>query len=237
MFLPFRRLQQIGAQKVRSRFVRAGLGVSVAVVLTGTLAACGNQQGDIVVEEGVGIAAVRSPCPTVAVPEYTGDITLFTDPARTDSGALDVVATITNVRSTCTEGSDTLNTQTEFELQARRYNTNGARTVQLPYFSTVMRGGTAVIAKRVGTVTVTFADGQERASVKAQASSMVDRASATLPADVRARLTRKRKAGDEDAAIDPLSIPEVRDAIARASFEHLIGFQLTDKQLAYNATR
>ncbi len=237
MFLSFRRLQQTGAQTPQSGKIRAGIGVSVAVALTATLAACGNKQGDIVVEEGVGIAAVRSPCPTVAVPEYTGDITLFTDPARTDSAALDVVATITNVRSTCTEGADKLNTLAEFEVQARRYNTNGARTVQLPYFSTVMRGGTAVIAKRVGTITITFADGQERAAAKAQATSVVDRASATLPADVRARLTRKRKAGDEDAAIDPLSLPEVRAAIARASFEHLVGFQLTDKQLAYNATR
>ena len=42
---------------------------------------------------------------------------------------------------------------------------------------------------------------------------------------------------DPDAAIDPLSNPTIREAVARATFEHLIGFQLTDAQLRYNATR
>ena len=48
---------------------------------------------------------------------------------------------------------------------------------------------------------------------------------------------RKRKAGDMDAAVDPLSVPEVSAAVQRASFEMLIGFQMTDAQLQYNATR
>ena len=43
--------------------------------------------------------------------------------------------------------------------------------------------------------------------------------------------------GDADAAVDPLSKPEIRDAVARATFEQLIGFQLTQAQLQYNATR
>ena len=30
---------------------------------------------------------------------------------------------------------------------------------------------------------------------------------------------------------------QVRDAVSRATFEHLIGFQLTQNQLRYNATR
>ena len=33
------------------------------------------------------------------------------------------------------------------------------------------------------------------------------------------------------------SNPAIRDAVARATFEHLIGFQLTQEQLRYNATR
>ena len=208
-----------------------------AAALASVLAGCGNKQGDIIVDDSVGIAAVRSPCPTVAVPDYTGDITMFSDPARTDSAAIDVVASITNVRSACNDGADKLYTLTDFDVLARRTDTRGARTVQLPYFSTVIRGGTAVISKRVGTVTIQFADGQERVQAHAQASSYVDRAEATLPEEIRERLTRKRKAGDEDAAIDPLSQPDVRAAIARASFEQLVGFQLTEKQLAYNATR
>ena len=65
----------------------------------------------------------------------------------------------------------------------------------------------------------------------------VDRAEATLPADIRKRITRKRKAGDVDAAIDPLAVPEVKAAVARATFEVLVGFQLDQQQLTYNATR
>ena len=52
-----------------------------------------------------------------------------------------------------------------------------------------------------------------------------------------AELTRRRKAGDEDAAVDPLTQPEIRQAVASASFEALVGFQLTEAQLKYNATR
>jgi hypothetical protein len=65
----------------------------------------------------------------------------------------------------------------------------------------------------------------------------VDRAEATLPQDIRNRITRKRKAGDMDAAVDPLSQADVKAAVARASFEMLVGFQLSKEQLAYNLSR
>src|SRR3546814_1747888 len=68
-------------------------------------------------------------------------------------------------------------------------------------------------------------------------SDLVDAAAATLPADIQDRITRKRKAGDADAAIDPLSLPEVKAAVQRASFELLVGFQLTQDQLEYNVRR
>ena len=48
---------------------------------------------------------------------------------------------------------------------------------------------------------------------------------------------RRRKAGEAEAAVDPLSLPEVKAAVERASFEVLVGFQLNERQLAYNATR
>jgi len=31
--------------------------------------------------------------------------------------------------------------------------------------------------------------------------------------------------------------PGVRDAVAKATFQHLVGFELTAEQLRYNATR
>jgi hypothetical protein len=58
-----------------------------------------------------------------------------------------------------------------------------------------------------------------------------------LSPEVRKTLTRVRKAGADDAAVDPLARPEIRQAVLRASFEALVGFQLTDEQLKFNATR
>ena len=93
----------------------------------------------------------------------------------------------------------------DFDVVATRRDAGPARTVELPYFATVVQGGTAVVAKRLGTVTVSFPEGQTRGSGHAQAAAYVDRAAATLPADVQERINRKRRAGDADAAIDPLS--------------------------------
>ena len=75
------------------------------------------------------------------------------------------------------------------------------------------------------------------AMTRVQATVRVNRAVATLPPKVRQILTRPRKAGEAEAAVDPLSEPGVRAAVANATFEHLIGFQLTQDQLRYNATR
>ena len=199
------------------------------------LAGCGNKEGDFTADAG--IFAVRTACPQVAVAAETGDITLFNPAGSTDAAAIDVVGNLTNVRSTCGENASDVVTNVTFTVQARRSSAEGARTVTLPYFLTVVRGGNAVIAKRLGQVTLNFAPGQYRAQTDGEATSVINRAAATLPEDVRERLTRKRKAGDQDAAIDPLSVPENRQAVLRATFEALVGFQLTQDQLKYNATR
>jgi hypothetical protein len=212
---------------------KALLGATIAV---GMLAGC-QRSGEIVVEQGVGVTALRSVCPAVGVPDFTGNVTLFSPAEARTADAIDVSAAITNVRSQCNDSSDQVYATATFDVVAQRRNTQGPRTVQLPYFSTVVRGGTAVIAKRLGTVTLEFADGQARAQASATAGAYVDRAAATLPPEIRERITRERRAGEEDAAVDPLTDPEVRTAVARATFELLVGFQLTDEQLAYNATR
>ena len=59
-----------------------------------------------------------------------------------------------------------------------------------------------MVSKQVGKVTLNFADGQARAQAHAEAGAYVDRAAATLPEDVREKITRPRKAGDADAAVD-----------------------------------
>ncbi|MFA9200385.1 MAG: hypothetical protein ACEQR8_04235 [Cypionkella sp.] len=208
-----------------------------AMLMMGLAVGACKSDGELVVEEGVGITAVRTACPAVGVPDYTGDVTTFRAPGDVSAANIDVTAAITNLRSTCDDGAQRIYTNATFDVLARRTDTRGARTVTLPFYSVVLRGGSQVTSKRVGQVTLSFADGQERAQARAQAGAYVDRAEATLPEDIRAQITRRRKAGDEDAAIDPLSDPAVKAALARATFELLIGFQLTEQQLAYNATR
>ena len=206
------------------------------VLAAATLSGC-KSQGDLVVEEGVGITALRTVCPAIGVPDFTGDITLFSPPNAVTADAIDLTASLTNVRSTCDDSGDKVYAQANFDVYAQRRDTHGARTVQLPYFATVVRGGNAVLAKRIGTVTLSFADGQARASAAGSGGAFIDRAEATLPDDIRERITRKRKSGEMDAAVDPLAEPAVRDAVSRATFELLVGFQLTQDQLAYNVTR
>ena len=200
------------------------------------LAGCAGE-GDLVVDQGVGITAVLSSCPSVGIPDYTGDVTTFRASGDQTQGNLDVTAAMTNLRSTCNDSGERVYSEASFDVLVRRADTRGARTVTLPYFVTVLQGSSAVVTKRIGEVTVSFADGQERARTSAKAGSYVDRSASTLPEDIREKITRKRRAGDVDAALDPLSDPEVKAAIQRTRFEMLVGFQLTESQLAYNATR
>lgn len=216
--------------------MKVSVRLMTCVAIVAALAGC-KREGELVVAEGVGITAVRSACPAVGVPDYTGTVTTFRDPASRTADNIDVVASITNLRSSCNESGNKVYSEATFDVLARRTDVRGARRVELPYFSTVLRAGSQVVTKRIGTVVVDFADGQERAQGRGEAGAFIDRAEATLPADIRERITRKRKAGDPDAALDPLADPDVRAAVSRATFELLVGFQLTTDQLAFNATR
>jgi len=203
------------------------------VTLTLAIAAC--SKGDQL-EDG-GVYASRTVCPQVGVPAGTGDITLFTQPGATSSDAIDVTATITNVRATCSEDATTVASTITFDVLGQRRDAGAARQVVLPTFNVAMQGGTQVVAKKVGNVVLSFPDGAIRAQTSGTATIRVSRRAVTLSAEVQDELTRRRKPGDVDAAIDPLTVPAVRDAVARATFEQLIGFQLTNDQLRYNVTR
>lgn len=184
-----------------------------------------------------GIVEVRSACPMVAIPAHSGDITLFDPAGSTDARAIDVVATMTDLTHRCDASGALIRSMATARVDAVRRDAGPAREVVLPYFSTVVRGATSVVAKRTGQVRLRFAPGERRASASVTASADIDKAAATLPREMEDQLTRKRKAGDADAAIDPLSRPEVRAAVQRSSFELLVGFNLTQDQLRYNVTR
>lgn len=206
------------------------------VALLAILGGCA-KTGDLDLSSGVGVTAVRSACPVVGVPAGTGDVTLFDPPASRTSIAIDVEANITNVRATCNDASAEVVSTVTFDVRARRAKTDGPRDVTLPYFIAIVRGGSNVTAKRIGQAQVHFDAGQALASTSITSSTNINRAAATLSDEVRRKLTQKRKAGAEDAALDPLAQPEVREAVLAASFEALVGFQLTDDQLKYNAQR
>ena len=206
---------------------------ALAVLLSVGLAACA-REGDILQS---GILTTYTACPAVAIPAPAGDITLFNPESSRDAAAIDVVAQITNVRSTCDETGEFIVTSVTFDVQARRRENSGAREVVLPYFATVVQGNTNVVAKRVSRVALRFEDGQYRTSTAATATGQVLRSAATLPQDVRRQITRERRPGDADAAVDPMADPAVRAAVDRATFELFVGFELTQEQLRYNATR
>lgn len=199
----------------------------LALAATG-LAACGDRNP---------LRITRSACPAVAIPAYTGEVTLFTRPGSDAASDVDLVAAITNVRGGCTEAADNLITDASFQVQARRTDAGPARQVTLPWFAAVVQAGDRLVTKQVGQVTLNFAAGEERATATASARSEVARSAATLPAAINQRLTRERKTGDLDAALDPMAEPEVRNAVREHSFEVLVGFQLQDDQLAFNVNK
>ncbi|MFL6761426.1 MAG: hypothetical protein ACJ8EH_02240 [Sphingomicrobium sp.] len=200
------------------------------------LGAC-RHTGDLTDDNGGGVYAVRTSCPIAGIPTGTGDVTLFNPQSSTDSAAIDVTATITQLRAHCQEGTSDVVSTVTFTVTALRRDAGAARQVILPYFDVALRGGSTISAKQVGAVALNFPAGSQHAMTRAQASIRVNRSEATLPANVRAILTRPRKAGQADAAVDPLADPAIRTAVANATFEHLVGFQLTQDQLKYNATR
>lgn len=202
--------------------------ISAALLSVLTLAGCGNDNP---------LRVVRSACPAVSIPAHTGQMTLFTRPGAMDATDIDMVAAITNVRGGCTDAGAELITNASFDVLARRTDVTAARDVSLPWFAVVVRSGDRLVAKQMGQVTLRFEAGQERASASATARATVQRAAVTLPDEIERKITRQRKPGDEDAAMDPMAEPDVRDAVRAASFEVLVGFQLDEAQLAYNATR
>lgn len=212
-----------------SKFAACGLALVI-------LSACGAKRGDLDMS-GQGIVQFRNNCPTVAVAAQTGDITLFDPASSREASAIDVVANITDLRSTCATVGDDFYTEVTYAVNALRRDAGAAREVDLPVFSTVVRGGTSVIAKRITTIRLSFSAGSLRAHATGQTGAYVNREAATVPPDVLNMVNRRRRTGDADAALDPLQRPEVKEALQRSSFELLLGFNLTSDQLRYNVTR
>ena len=148
-----------------------------------------------------------------------------------------MTAAITDVRATCQDSGDDVVSTVTFTVVALRRDPGPARQVILPYFDVALRGGSRVAAKQVGQASLMFAAGESARLDPRPGDHPRQSRRGDLAANVREILTRPRKAGEVEAAIDPMSDPAVRKAVANATFEHLVGFQLTQDQLRYNATR
>jgi hypothetical protein len=205
----------------------------VSLMMIALLASCRGSE----MEDG-GVYITRTACPLVGVPAGTGDITLFDPPNSKAATAIDVTATMTNVFGNCSDiNADRILSNVSFDVVAVRREAGPARQVVLPYFDVLVQGGSRVVAKRVGRIALNFEAGSLRAQTRGQAVIRVSRAAATLPENARLALTQRRKAGTDIAAVDPMTDPAVREAVARATFEHLVGFQMSQEQLRYNVTR
>ena len=200
------------------------------------LSAC-RHPGDITSENGGGVYAVRSDCPIAGIPAATGDITLFDPAGSIEARAIDVTAAITDLRTTCQDTTTDVISTATFTVVGLRRDAGPARQVVLPYFNVALRGGSDIAAKQVGQAVLNFAAGDIHSYARVQATVRVNRSATALPQNVRDILTRPRKAGEAEAAVDPMSEPSVQKAIANTTFEQLIGFQLTQDQIKYNATR
>lgn len=213
----------------------------LALVLLPLLATgCAHDNEITAIGGSIGQEVKRTSCPAVGVAAYTGTVTLFNPPASRDSKAIDVVATLTDLKSQCDDSdtdSPTLATNATFRVVARRSDSHGARDVVLPYYAVVIHGGDKIASKSISRISIHFDDGKLLGEANGQVNATVSRADATLPENIRNRLIRKRNAEDVDASIDPMTDPGVRAALNKASFELLVGFQLTNEQLAYNATK
>lgn len=178
----------------------------------------------------------RSACPAVAVPAYAGDVTLFRGDVQ-DAGNIDVVAAVTNLRTDCAETPDQFVSRLNFDVVARRSDSAEARQVQFPLFIAVVQAGNIISAKQLTSVTVNFPAGRDRAVASGSASASVSRKAAAVSPAVMAKINRKRRVGDLDAATDPMADPEVKAALRAATFEVLVGFQLDERALAYNVAK
>ena len=176
---------------------------ALALIVLG-LAGCA-RSGDIT---DTGILTHYTACPPVAIVAPAGDVTLFNPPASRDASAIDVVANITNLRSTCDETGDRIVTSATFEVQALRRDNRGARDVVLPYFATVVQGAGNIVAKRVRNVGLHFDDGSYRANTTGAARLARRPLPMTSARSPAARPARRRR--DRPDGRSPVAPPSTR---------------------------
>ena len=118
-------LSKFPLKSVATKSVSIGLCVAA-------LAGCAHR-GDVA-SSGDGIIQVREACPIVAVPAYTGDVTLFDPTTARTVDAVDVTANISGLRSTCDTVGDQMVSRAMFLVVDSKVGISGdwVNTVQGP---------------------------------------------------------------------------------------------------------
>ena len=204
-----------------------------AVFLTLGLAACA-REGDI---QQTGILTSYTACPPVAIVAPTGDVTLFNPASSRDANAIDVVAHITNLRSTCDESGEHIVTQRKLRRAGAEARQSRRARRRAPLFRHRRSGRWQCRRQARRQVGLHFDDGQYRATPPERRPRRCCARRRPCPRTSAARSPASGAPGDADAAIDPMADPAVRSAVEPARFELLVGFELTADQLTYNATR
>lgn len=112
--MPFR------TRRLNAKIAGAGVLLGAMALVSGC-----KSSGELVVQDGVGITAVRSTCPAVGIADYTGDITTFRFGAGQTASAIDLTGAITDVRSQCDPKSNPVQANLTFKVLASRADGRG----------------------------------------------------------------------------------------------------------------
>lgn len=182
---------------------------SLMLILLGSVAACTTNP----------LQVRYTSCPAVAIPKYTGTLTQFSDSGQFEAKDVQVVASITNLRSTCTEDEKAAKTTIVFDVLASRpTQAGGLPPLDLPYFVVVVKDGQTLLAKQVYNAPVQF-------DPTARSTTVRQTVVATSP---KVPIPPKKKR-EEGEGLAPPPKP--------SQYEVLVGFQLADAQAVYNLTR
>jgi len=206
------------------RIATGGPGLALAALL---LAGCSSNP----------LMVRRSPCPAVAIPLYVGSYTRFDPPQSRNADAIAFSAQLFDVKGSCLDEAETLTTTVSFKVSAQRRRAGPPMDATVPLFVALVQGGNVLVSKQLTAVQLHFADGQLRTEGVGGARAEVARSATALPPEVQQKIAKKRQADEADALTDPMSDPQVRAALRAASFEVLVGFQLSDADLAYNIAK
>jgi hypothetical protein len=163
----------------------------------------------------------RTSCPAVAVVKNASTMTRFSTQGRYDAQDVQLTAMISNIQPSCVERRDGAVTAVRFEILAARRAAAGVQEVQLPYFIMLVKDGQTILAKQIYGTSVRFEENGSNAAVL-QTVSVI---SPLVPLPERP----KRSKEEEYDEFAPPPKP--------ATYEVLIGFQLTDAEAAYNVGR